>query len=120
MLVLPFILASFLLVGGIVVALGLRSVRLAEARTFARLHDPAVDHVVYDVPEGVDPAVLQATLHHDGFTSVAEQDRGQEHLLVECGPKDRARVRRLIQTTTESRYGGLGLRDGAVLFVDEV
>jgi hypothetical protein len=120
MLVLPVIMASFLLAGGVALALGLRSLRLAEARTFARLHDPAVGHVVYDVPEGVDPAVLQATLHHDGFTSIAEQAGGQEHLLVECRPTDRPRVRGLIRAVTERRYGGLGLRDGSVLFVDEV
>ena len=119
MLVLPVILGSVLIAASLVLALGLRKIVFTEAHTEARLRDPHTPSLTYDVPEGVDPAVLEAALHGAGFTSVAEQSGATERLHVECDPAARTMVRNVIQTATTSRYGAAGLAVGPVVFEDE-
>src|SRR5688572_26130484 len=72
------------LIATIAVAGFLRSVVADESRTEARLRSPAVPTVVYELPNGVDPAVVKVALARAGFTCMADEARATESLRVEC------------------------------------
>lgn len=109
---------GFLVVGVVVIA-ALRSWGRDEAATEARLHSPGAHTVAYVVPDGQDPAVLMASLTHEGFVSVTDIAGGTERLLVECEESDRGRVRSILEQVERRNFDGSRLPAGHVSFEDE-
>lgn len=83
------------------------------------LLDPSTQKVSYLVPDGVDAAVLTTALGSAGYSSALALVQGDEHLLVECHPDERERVREVLATISRSAYAASGLTVGAVTFDDE-
>ena len=107
------------LIATIAVAGFLRSVVADESRTEARLRSPAVPTVMYELPNGVDPAVVKVALARAGFTCMADEARATETLRVECDAGERERVRRVIEGVAMSDYNGSSLKVDHVVFDDE-
>lgn len=91
------IIVLIVLGGALVVALVLRSMVFAEARTEARLHDPSTHTVAYAIPAGIDPVELEVGLSRAGFTSVIDRVGDDECVRVECNEAQRDRVRAVIE-----------------------
>ena len=83
------------------------------------LLDPRTPKVVYDVPNGVDAAVLSTALEHAGFPCAIEFVRGEEMLLVECHDSERERVRMVLDDANHKAYAASGLSIGTVRITDE-
>ena len=92
---------------------------LDEAKTEARLRSPGSHTVVYVIPDGQDPTELMAAMTGAGFVSVVDTMAGLERLVVECGEKDRTRVRRTIEQVQRSRLEGSEVDRSPVSFEDE-
>ncbi len=92
------ILLIVVAIGGVAIALGLRSLVFSEARLEAELHEPGAHAMEFEVPVGADPAVARATLKHAGYASQAELHQGKEFLVVACPEEgDRAVVTRILE-----------------------
>lgn len=92
---------------------------LDEAKTEARLRSPGSHTVVYVIPDGQDPTELMAAMTGAGFVAVVDTMAGLERLVVECGEKDRTRVRRTIERVQRSRLEGSEADRSPVSFEDE-
>lgn len=113
------ILVVITLVLGVAIGLGLRAWVADESKTEARLHDPATATVRWEVPNGVDPAVVLGTLAQAGFKGVIDQPSHGRCLRVACSPMERARLRSVIAGVHASAYDGSDLAFGDVVFEDE-
>ena len=113
------ILLVITLVITIAVLLGMRTWVADESRTEARLHDPGTATVRWEVPNGVDPAVVMGALAQAGFTSVIDQPSHGRCLRVACAPTERARLRSAIAGVHASAYDGADLAFGDIVFEDE-
>jgi hypothetical protein len=92
------ILLIVIAVGGVAVALGLRSLVFSEARLEAELHEPGAHSLEFEVPVGADPALARAALKHAGYAAQAELRQGKEILVVACPEEgDRAVVTRIVE-----------------------
>lgn len=83
------------------------------------LHDPATQKVSYEVPNGVDAAVLSTAVEAAGFASALDLAAGEERLLIECHTGERERLREVIARVNEQQYAPAGLTTRAVRFTDE-
>lgn len=101
----------------LVVALALRSMVFAEARTEARLHDPQTHTVAYAIPAGIDPVELEVALGRAGFTSVIDRVGDDECVRVECTEAERDRVRAVIEAIHAGEPAARSL--APVVFEDE-
>jgi len=112
-----------LLVGGVVgivvLALGLRTWGVGQAKTEARLLSPDTHKVRYVVPLGQDPAILMAAVSSAGYTALVDTSGGTERLLVACGEQDRAKVRSVLEHVSRSGFDGVEMRVDHVAFDDE-
>lgn len=113
------ILVVITLVLGVAIMLGMRTWVAAESRTETRLHDPSTTTVRWEIPNGVDPAVVMGALAQAGFTSVIDQPSHGRCLRVECAPTQRARLREVIAGVHASAYDGADLAFGDIVFEDE-
>jgi hypothetical protein len=118
------IIAFYMLVAvaliGFAVAFGLRRVVFDLDETSKRLHQPDARTVSYLVPEGQDPAVLTAALHHEGYASATEEHGGHTHVLVECTEDgDRANIRSVIEHVHTTSFDGVPINVGHIRFDDE-
>jgi len=97
-----------LIVVGLAVALGITmsvlNLRRREEVPESHVHEPDINTVEYVVPDGVDPSVVRAALNLSGFPSTFEDHWGVEHLFIECTPRDRERLRRLIAEVQHRDY----------------
>jgi hypothetical protein len=121
------IIALFLIVGVLVVLVMvpvvLRSAVRDVKETEDRLHSPGAQTLSYLVPEGQDPTVLVAALHHAGYEVVADSAGGEQRLLIGCPDGregSRAAVRSLIQDVHTTGIDGVGLRVDHARFEDEL
>ena len=118
-----FIAIYLLLVLAIVsiaIAWGLRRVVTDLDETDRSLHSPGASTVSYLVPDGQDPAVLEAALQHVGYASISDERAGRTFLVVDCqDDADRTVVRRVIEDVHTTSFDGVPVRVGPVSFVDE-
>jgi hypothetical protein len=103
----------------LLVLLGLRRATFDEVRAEAALHQPGSHTVTYVVPNGQDASVLLTALMHAGFKAVGGMEHGEEHVIVACTERERAEVRRIIESVHEANFGGPEIRVPPVRFVDE-
>lgn len=109
-----------LLVGGaIFVAWALRAEVFETERKSERLHDPGTATVEYVLPNGVDPANVEAPLALAGFESVVDDSGGARRLLIGCAAGQRERLRDVIRDLHLTNYDGSAFRRGLVVFNDE-
>jgi hypothetical protein len=80
--------AIAVLVGVFVVVPWLRG----ESRRTAELTESGRESLVYDVPEGVDPAMIVAALRNDGLEAIEVQRQGRQRVVISC-PMGRERLR---------------------------
>lgn len=102
--------------------LGLRAWAREGDRIAEEIHRPGHQLLVYDVPEGQDPAVLLAALAHAGFTSVPDTVRGISQIAVDCPEgrkRDRELVREVIARAASPGFDGTTLTLEQVRFEDE-
>jgi hypothetical protein len=111
----------FLAVGAMALVIA-RSATLDYKKTQDRLHEPGAETLVYEVPNGQDPADVTLALARAGFTSVEDSARGTCQVLVDCPHgrvEDRSRVRAVIEQVGPSGLTRDGARVEAVQFADE-
>lgn len=73
----------------------------------AALADPAVQTYDYVVPEGQDPAVLLAALHHHGLEAAGDLRGSRQlvHIADQSGVEDiRERARAVIESVTSTTF----------------
>lgn len=71
------------------------------------LADPGVQTFDYEVPEGQDPAVLLAALHHHGLEAAGDTSGARQlvHIASHTGVEDiRERARTVIESVTETTF----------------
>ncbi len=81
-----FVVAA--LVGIYVVAPWMRS----EERRRERITDPGLESLVYEVPEGRDPATIVAALRSDGLDAVEVLHHGRQRVVISA-PSGREQLR---------------------------
>jgi len=117
-LILLGLFAVVVLLGMYVVVPWLRG----EARERARLTDPGLETLVYEVPEGLDPAAIVTALRSDGLQAI-EVMRGGRQRIVISGPyareELRPRAREVIAHKAHLNLEGDPISPGEVTFVDE-
>jgi hypothetical protein len=97
---------------GLVVA---RSVSLDYGAVRTRLHQPGLETLAYDVPNGQDPATLIVALGRAGYTAVEDLDGAVHQVLVAC-PEGRGAARSRVRAAVQ----GAGVTaDAPVRFADE-
>lgn len=96
---------------------------LAATHAGEQVLDPVEDQLRYQVPVGQDPVVLVAALGRDGYDAVTVMEGGHHHVVITCpaGPdRDRAHVRAIIRSASQTSPEGNQFSPGEVRFEDEV
>jgi hypothetical protein len=86
-----------------------------------RLLDPRTESLIYEVPEGRDPAPVVAALRNDGLQAVELMRHGRQQVLISCaGDKEqlRSRARAVIAHDADLNFEGDPSRV-PVTFTDE-
>jgi hypothetical protein len=86
-----------------------------------RITDPSHESLVYEVPEGRDPAAILAALHSDGLDAVEVMEHGRQRVVISApSGKDqlRPRARAVIAHEADLNLEGDPAR-GRVMFADE-
>jgi hypothetical protein len=92
-----------------------RSASLDYEAVRTRLHQPGVETLAYDVPDGQDPAAVIVALGRAGYTAVEDVDGTTRQVLVSC-PQGRLEARPRVRSVLE----GVGVPGHAeVRFADE-
>ena len=94
----------------------------SESRERARLTDPRTESLVYEVPEGRDPAAIVAALRSDGLEAIEVMRHGQQRVVISCPTgKDllRPRARAVIAHEADLNFEGDPALKREVTFVDE-
>lgn len=84
-----------------------RSASLDYAATWTRLHRPGVEKLVYDIPNGLDPAAVIVALGRAGYAAVEDTRTGAHQVWVACPegqPAARSRVRAVLEDATAPAY----------------
>ncbi len=98
----------------VVTAGALRRVVQDEAEAERRI-EASEGHVLYEVPNGVDPGEVRVALTRAGFPCAGS---GYD-LVVKCDQGERERLRHVIANLHETAYDGSALVLGPVVFEDE-
>ena len=112
------LLAILVLLGIFVVVPWMRG----ESRRQARLTEPGQQHVVYEVPEGQDPAAIIAALRQDGLEATEVMRQGRQRVVISCpgSPgKVRSRARSVIEREADLNLEGDPAPTRKVTFADE-
>lgn len=91
-------LVLFVVIAVVIVVMTRRSAG-GETETHEILVDPEVPALRYEVPDGQDPAAVLAALRNSGYVASAEQQAGNQGLLIglpEGERPDREQVRSVI------------------------
>ena len=113
------VVLGVVVIGLVVVPWLMKAVADMDKAEETHLHDPETPTISYEVPNGVDAAVLCTALDEAGHSSVLEFVRGEERLLIESRPAERESIRRVLADATERAYGTQGMVVGAVRVTDE-
>jgi hypothetical protein len=93
-----------------------------ESRRQARLTEPGGQPLVYEVPEGQDPAAIVTALRQDGLEATEVMRQGRQRVVI-GGPGDsrriRAQARALIAHETDLNLEGDPAPTRKVTFADE-
>lgn len=93
-----------------------------ESRLRRRLTDPAEGALVYEVPEGQDPAAIVAALRHDGLEAIEVLREGRQRVVI-SGPSAvvdlRSRARAVIAGAADLNLEGDTATSRNVTFIDE-
>lgn len=93
-----------------------------QERERERIADPRQESLVYEVPEGHDPATIVAALRHDGLEATEVLRQGRQRVVIAC-PEGREglrpRARALIANETDLTFDGDPAMKAEVTFVDE-
>ncbi len=84
--------------------------------------DPRRESVVYEVPEGQDPAVIVTALRNDGLEATEVLRQGRPRVVIACpeGRADlRARARAVIAHEARLNFEGDPATQREVTFLDE-
>jgi hypothetical protein len=93
-----------------------------QERERARIADPRQKSLVYEVPEGHDPATIVAALRNDGLEATEVLRQGRQRVVIACpeGREDlRPRARALIANEADLNLEGDPAMKREVTFVDE-
>jgi hypothetical protein len=93
-----------------------------QERKRARIADPRQKSLVYEVPEGHDPATIVAALRNDGLEATEVLRQGRQRVVIACpeGREDlRPRARALIANEADLNLEGDPAMKREVTFVDE-
>ena len=112
------LLAVLVLLGAFVVVPWLRG----ESRRRARLTEPEHRSLVYEVPEGQDPAAIVAALRQDGLEATEVMRQGRQRIVISDpgGSEEvRSRARVVIAQGTDLNLEGDPAPTRKVTFADE-
>jgi len=87
-----------------------------------RITDPRQESLVYEVPEGQDPATIVTALRNDGLEATEVLRQGLQRVVIACpdGREDlRTRARALIANEADLNFEGDPALKREVTFVDE-
>ena len=120
---LPFVMFSALLVmvvllASYVVIPWMRN----RAREREQMTDPRQESLVYEVPDGQDPATIVTVLRNDGLEATEVLRQGLQRVVIACpeGRLDlRPRARALIASEADLHFEGDPALKREVTFVDE-
>ena len=93
-----------------------------QERERERIADPRQESLVYEVPEGHDPAAIVAALRNDGLEATEVLRQGRQRVVIACpeGRLDlRPRARALIANEADLNLEGDPAMKREVTFVDE-
>jgi hypothetical protein len=93
-----------------------------QERERERITDSRQASLVYEVPEGRDPATIVAALRNDGLEATEVLRQGRQRVVIACpeGREDlRPRARALIAHEADLNVEGDPAVKGEVTFVDE-
>lgn len=93
-----------------------------DTRERARLSDPRNESLVYEVPEGRDPAPIIAALHKDGLEATEVMRHGRQRIVISCSSGRellRSRARAAIAREADLNYAGDPASLQEVTFADE-
>jgi hypothetical protein len=93
-----------------------------QERERKRITDSHHESLVYEVPEGQDPAAIVAALRNDGLEATEVLRHGRQRVVIAC-PEGRAdlrpRARALIANEADLNFEGDPAKNRDVTFVDE-
>ena len=87
-----------------------------------RITDTRHESLVYEVPEGQDPATIVTALRNDGLDATEVLRHGRQRVVIACrdGRGDlRPRARALIANEADLSYEGDPAQNRDITFVDE-
>ncbi len=117
-LILIALLAIIVLLGVFVVVPFVRG----ESRRRDRLTEPGLKSLVYEVPEGQDPAAVVAALRQDGLEATEVMRQGRQRVVI-SGPEGtediRSRAREVIARGADLNLEGDPTAQRKVTFADE-
>jgi len=113
------VLATALLLAGVVFGMYLRDCAPEESPLETRFRDPKTRTIAYVIPDGADPVVLRLGLDRAGFTGEVRRVGNAECLLVTCLTTERAALRGVLEAAQSSASAGTALKLGGVVFEDE-
>ena len=117
-LILIAVLAVIVLLGVFVVVPFVRG----ESRRRDRLTEPGLRSLVYEVPEGQDPAAIVAALRQDGLEATEVMRQGRQRVVI-SGPEGtediRSRAREVIARGADLNLEGDPATPRKVTFADE-
>jgi hypothetical protein len=93
-----------------------------ESRLREELTAPGQESLVYEVPEGQDPAAILAALRQDGLEATEVMRQGRQRVVISCptGREDlRPRARALIADKALLNLEGDAAANHRVTFADE-
>ncbi|HET9420177.1 MAG TPA: hypothetical protein VFO49_03500 [Nocardioides sp.] len=93
-----------------------------QERERAEITDPRRESLVYEVPEGQDPAVIVTALRNDGLEATEVLRQGRQRVVIACphGREDlRPRARAVISNEADLNFEGDPAAKREVTFVDE-
>lgn len=94
----------------------------SESRERTRLTDPRHESLVYEVPEGRDPAPIVAALHKEGLEATEVMRSGRQRIVISCPAgreRLRPRARAVIAHQAALNLEGDPAPEREVTFVDE-
>ena len=93
-----------------------------QERERAEITDPRRESLVYEVPEGQDPAVIVTALRNDGLEATEVLRQGRQRVVIACpnGQEDlRPRARAVISNEADLNFEGDPAMRREVTFLDE-
>jgi hypothetical protein len=94
----------------------------SETRRREHLTDPRHESLVYEVPEGRDPAAIVAALRNDGLEAIEVLRSGRQRVVISCHSgreQVRPRARAVIAHEVDLNLEGDPASPRDVTFVDE-